>query len=64
MFVTPPEQNHALFTSVLSNTIRNHFVQVGDTVANADAILGQLQDKNYVALNGTSVTYALPPKDA
>ncbi|MEP7060940.1 MAG: HNH endonuclease [Betaproteobacteria bacterium] len=48
----------------LLNTIKTHFVQIGDSAANANTILKHLQAKRYVALNGLSVTYALPPKDA
>jgi hypothetical protein len=48
----------------LLNTIKTRFVQIGDAAANAEAILKQLQAKQYVTLNGLSVTYALPAKDA
>ena len=51
-------------TDKLLNTIKSHMVQLGEPPAEADALLGELRARSYVAVAEDKVTYALPRVDA
>ena len=51
-------------TDKLLNTIKSHMVQLGEPASEADALLGELRARSYVAVAEDKVTYALPRSDA
>ena len=48
----------------LLNTIKTHMAQLGEPVSEADALLGELRARSFVAVADDKVTYALPRGDA
>jgi len=48
----------------LLNTIRSQLTQLGEPVAEADALLGELRARSFVAVAEDKVTYALPADTA
>lgn len=47
----------------LLNTIKNQMLQLGEPSSEADALIGELRARNYIAVVDEKVSYALPAKE-